>query len=78
VAVTVRRDTGERIDHTFLTVAITPEGPRLLPEIDLIDEDTRSRNFLNKASFERLGKHVGEQKLSELKGLFEASRRKAE
>lgn len=78
VAVTVRRDTGERIDHTFLTVAITPEGPRLLPEIDLIDEDTRSRNFLNKASFERLGKHLGEQRLSELKGLFEASRKKVE
>lgn len=78
VAVTVGRDTGERINYTFLILATTPAGLRLLPEIDLIAEDTRSRNFLNKASFERLGKHVGQQNLTELKGLFEASRNKAE
>jgi hypothetical protein len=74
VAATVRRDSGERTQNIFLPVVITPRGARLLPEIDLINEDTRTRNFLNKASFDRLGKNVGDEKLAELIALFEKSR----
>jgi hypothetical protein len=77
-AASVRFDSGERVHEIFLPVVATPEGPRLLPEIDLIFDDTRSRNFLNKASFERLRKHVGEEKASELEGLFEDARKMAE
>jgi hypothetical protein len=78
VAVTVLRVSGERIQRLFLPVTGSPSGPRLLPEIDLIDEDTRTRNFLNKASFERLGKFVGEEELAPLIKLFEESREKIE
>lgn len=73
LAATIRRDLGERIQHTFIPIVTTPKGPRLLPEIDLIADDTRSRSFLNEASFERLGKSLGEDKLGDLKRLFKES-----
>lgn len=72
-AVTVRRVSGERVQDLFLPVVSTPSGVRLLPEIDLIAETTRTRSFLNKASFEMLGKAVDEESITELKGLFEDS-----
>lgn len=71
--VTVRRVSGERIQDLFLPVVATHAGARLLPEIDLIAENTRTRSFLNKASFERLGKAVDAEAITELKGLFEGS-----
>ena len=37
------------------SVVATPAGPRILPEVDLSEAGTRSRNFLNKASLKRLG-----------------------
>jgi len=73
VAVTVRRLSGERVQDLFLPVVSTPSGVRLLPEIDLIAETTRTRSFLNKASFEMLGKAVDEESITDLKGLFEDS-----
>lgn len=75
VAATIRRVSGGKSQDTFLPVVMTKDGARLLPEIDLIAEDTRTRNFLNKAAFERLGKHVAEDKVSGLRELFEESRK---
>lgn len=77
VAATIRRVSGGRSQHAFVTVVVTPVGVRLLPEIDLIADDTRTRNFLNEAAFQRLGKHVAKDKVSELKGLFGESRKKS-
>lgn len=75
VAATVRRVSAGKIQDAFLPVVMTPDGPRLLPEIDLIADDTRTRIFLNKAAFERLEKHVPEDKVAELGELFEKSRK---
>jgi hypothetical protein len=52
---------------------MTPNGARLLPEIDLIAEDTRTRNFLNKATFGRLAKILKEDFVADLQRLFEGS-----
>lgn len=74
VAATIRRESGEKAQDVFLPIVMTPNGARLLPEIDLIAEDTRTRNFLNKAAFGRLGKIVGEKFVAELQGLFDKSK----
>lgn len=73
VAATIRRTSGDKTQDAFLPIVMTPDGARLLPEVDLIAEDTRTRNFLNKASFERLGKIVDKDLVSELQELFEGS-----
>ena len=64
-----------KVRETFLPVVMTGGGARLLPEIDLIAEDTRTRNFLNKAAFGRLGKIVEEGFVVELQKLFEESKK---
>jgi hypothetical protein len=63
------------VRETFLPVVMTSGGARLIPEIDLIAEDTRTRNFLNKAAFGRLGKIVEEGFVVELQKLFEESKK---
>lgn len=73
VAATIRRVSGNKRQEAFFLVLMTPEGARLLPEVDLIAEDSRTRNFLNKAALERLAKKVGEAKVSELRVIFEES-----
>ncbi len=76
VAATIRRVSEEKTQDAFLPIVMTPDGARLLPEIDLIAEDSRTRNFLNKAAFERLGKNVEAGLAGELQKLFEASMKK--
>jgi hypothetical protein len=70
VAATIRRISGDETRDTFMPVVMTPDGARLLPEIDLIAEDSRTRNFLNKAAFGRLGKIVEEEAVADLQRLF--------
>jgi hypothetical protein len=53
-----------------MPIVMTTDGARLLPEIDLIAEDTRTRDFLNKATFRRLGKIMEAGVVSELETLF--------
>jgi hypothetical protein len=54
----------------LMPIVMTTDGARLLPEIDLIAEDTRTRDFLNKATFGRLGKIMEAGVVSELETLF--------
>lgn len=73
VAATIRRSSADKTQDAFMPIVMTPDGARLLPEIDLIAEDSRTRNFLNKAAFERLGKTVEVGFVAELQDLFEES-----
>ena len=68
---TIRCVSGNKTQDVFLPIVMTPDGARLLPEIDLIAEDTRTRNFLNTAAFERLGKIVPKAFVADLQKLFE-------
>jgi hypothetical protein len=74
VAASIRYKSGMMFHDIFLPVVMTPAGARLLPEVDLLADETRVRNFLNDASIGRLGKSVGEEKAAELRKLFESFR----
>jgi len=78
LAATIRRVSGDTTQEVFLTIVMTPNGARLLPEIDLIAEDTRTRNFLNKATFGRLAKILKEDFVADLQRLFEGSKGEVE
>jgi hypothetical protein len=70
VAATIRRVSGDQTQDMLMPIVMTTDGARLLPEIDLIAEDTRTRDFLNKATFGRLGKIMEAGVVSELETLF--------
>jgi hypothetical protein len=70
VAATIRRISEGKAQNAFLPIVMTPDGARLLPEVDLIAEDTRTRIFLNMATFVRLGKIMDAGVVSELEKLF--------
>lgn len=78
VAATVRRVSGDRVHDVFMPIVMTADGARLLPEVDLVAEDSRTRNFLNKAAFGRLGKTLERDVVSELENLFADSMKKAD
>ena len=76
VAATIRRVSENKTQDVFIPIVMTPDGARLLPELDLIAEDSRTRIFLNNAAFERLGKNVEKGLVGELQKLFEESMKK--
>ncbi|NQX01852.1 hypothetical protein HQ447_14445, partial [bacterium] len=47
---------GEKTSFPLYPVVRTPQGAKILIEIDLFASGNRGREFLNKAAFERLGK----------------------
>ena len=55
-AVGVKIDQGGKTTHPLYPVLLTPQGPRILIEIDLFASGNRGREFLNRAALERLGK----------------------
>ena len=55
----------------FLLILSTPGGARILPGIDLIGGENRTRKFLNRTSFDRLRKFSDNETVGELEGLFE-------
>ena len=59
----------------FLLVIVTEGGVKVLPEIDLLAGQGRTRAFLNNVAFEHLAAFVGAEKTRELKGLFEGFER---
>jgi hypothetical protein len=75
VAASLRYKSGAMIHVMFIPVVMTPTGARLLPEVDLLADDSRVRNFLNEASFGRLEKSVGVEKVTQLRGLFDTFRK---
>ena len=61
--------------HPFYPIVNTPDGPRILIEIDLFAVDRaasgmRGRDFLNKNAFSRLEKSASPESIEELKELF--------
>lgn len=65
---TLRKEKEQK--STFMPIFVTSEGIKSLPEIDLIAGGTRTRKFLNEASFKRLEGFVDEGDLDVLKELF--------
>ena len=53
-AVGVRGATEDKPAHPLYPVVITPAGPRILIEIDLIASQNRTRDFLNRTALDRL------------------------
>jgi hypothetical protein len=54
-AVETRAASNGKVTFPLYPVLATSTGPRVLPEIDLSEAGTRSRDFLNKTSLKRLG-----------------------
>ncbi len=71
VAASVVQDYGIEKKHVFIPVVMTSKGARILPGIDLVAGNNRTRKFLNEASFDRIAKYSDEDKILELKNLFE-------
>ncbi len=65
----------EKVFSLMLAV-FTDQGLKVLPEIDLISDSSRTRKFLNKVSLDRLENYVSDPELEEIKGLFEEFEKK--
>ena len=61
----------EEVRDFFIIVTNTPDGARLLPEIELLAGESRTRKFLNQDSLTRLEPYVEADKLDDLELLFE-------
>lgn len=59
-------------------VLMTPAGPRLLEEVDLVAGGDRTRDFLNEAAFSRLAPAGQPDALAELRQLYHLHRQAAE
>lgn len=75
--ISIRTDkSGDAATYPLYPVVQTPAGPRLLLEIDLIAGGDRTREFLNEASFQRLGANA--DAIAELRQLFTLHRQLAD
>jgi hypothetical protein len=74
-AVGVRSGEAEETTFPFYPVVRTPEGPRVLIEIDLMASEARTRKFLNEDSWKRLDPITGEGTRRQLVDLFERFRK---
>lgn len=60
--------------YPLIVVAATPAGPKVLPEIDLFDPLTRSREFLNRSVWDRVTARLPEGARAELESIYEKHR----
>jgi hypothetical protein len=67
-AVGVKIDLGGKTSYPLYPVLQTPQGPRILAEIDLFASGNRGREFLNRTAFERLRKSTST--VAELQKLY--------
>jgi hypothetical protein len=67
---------GDAAVYPLYPIVQTPAGPRLLLEIDLVAGGDRTREFLNEASFPRLGENP--DAIAELRQLFTLHRQLAD
>ncbi|MDP4625138.1 MAG: hypothetical protein NWT08_08370 [Akkermansiaceae bacterium] len=77
VAVRITKSTDEdakeaQLKDVFVVVVMTESGAKVVPELDLLGDDSRTRSFLNKETFKRLEERVGEAPAGELQALFES------
>ena len=69
-AVPARIDGRESASHALYPVVTTPEGPRLLLEVDLFALASRSRSFLNRTALARLSDNGHEAAAEDLRTLL--------
>lgn len=55
---------------SFVVVRMSDDGAKVIPELDLLEEDSRTRRFLNDDTFRQLGEKVGKAPAGELRLLF--------
>jgi hypothetical protein len=77
VAAAVTGKSAKLLRRSFLPILMTNKGARVIPGIDLVAGEDRTRRFLNEASFGRLKVVAGEEKMEELKALFGKFEKKA-
>jgi hypothetical protein len=70
VAASVRCVNDQQNSYIFLPIVTTPIGARLLPEIDLRADKSRTRTFLNDASFKQIALACDENEFTDLRKLF--------
>lgn len=70
VAAGVAHGEGEEKVFSLMLTVSTDKGLKVLSEIDLISDSSRTRKFLNKVSLERLKPFVSGEELEEVEGLF--------
>lgn len=69
-AVGVKAKSGGKITYPLYPVIQTPQGPRILLEIDLFAAGNRGRDFLNRAAITRLDKYSSAEGITELRNLY--------
>ena len=69
-AVAVRANTGDKPSYPIYPVVNTPNGPKLLIEIDLFANAERGREFLNNTAINHLKNHAAQELTDELRQLF--------
>ncbi len=69
-AVTVRSSNTDKASHPLYPVINTPDGPRILLEIDLFISAERSREFLNNTSISHLRNYANPAATDELRDLL--------
>lgn len=76
--VSLRATSRGSLSHPLLILATTPDGPRVLPELDLAAPATRPREFLNNGIFERVAALLPREAVDELRSLSEQHREVAD
>ena len=69
-AVAVRANSGDKPSYPIYPVVSTPNGPKVLIEIDLFANAERGREFLNATAISHLRNHASQEVTDELRDLF--------
>ncbi len=69
-AVGVKNQQDGKITFPLYPVIQTPQGPRVLAEVDLLATGNRGRDFLNRAAIQRLDGHAAPTAITELRDLY--------
>ncbi|MEP2777547.1 MAG: hypothetical protein ABJQ29_07340 [Luteolibacter sp.] len=64
-------DKNDGLKNSFVVVLKGNGGAKVVPELDLLGEESRTRRFLNNETFKRLGATIGEADAAELRELFD-------
>lgn len=69
-AVGVKNESAGKVTYPLYPVIQTPQGPRIVLEIDLFAAGNRGREFLNRAAIARLDKYSTAEAITELRDLY--------
>lgn len=68
--VSLKQESGTNASYPMLVVVATPQGPRVIPEIDLVAGGSRSRAYLNDETWKRIAPNVPKESLDALRAAF--------